>query len=229
MRTHRRVPRFHLAPGAGRELVIVGTLLVLAAVASVIWPGASTFVPAGLVCVLFAFLLYFFRDPERIPPAGEGLLLAPADGRVVAVEKAHEPCFLEGESLKISIFMSLLDVHVNRAPAEGHVALVEHVPGQFLPAFRPEASKLNEHNLVGLHSRYGQILVTQVAGVLARRIVCWVRSGQRLRAGDRLGLVKFGSRVDLYVPPRVEPNVRVGDQVRAGVTVVARWRGREII
>ncbi|MBE9508835.1 MAG: phosphatidylserine decarboxylase family protein, partial [Chloroflexi bacterium] len=133
--------------------------------------------------------------------------------------------FLEAEGLKISIFMSILDVHVNRAPVEGRVALVEHVPGRFLQAFRPEASEVNEHNLIGLETRYGRVLVNQVAGILARRIVCWVRPGQGMRAGERLGVIKFGSRVDLYLPLGVEPVVQVGDRARAGTTVVARWKG----
>ncbi len=133
-----------LARGAEKELIAAGI------------PGPATFLAAGLSAALVALLVYFFRDPQRTPPAGAGLVLAPADGRVVAVAQAHEPHFLEGEGLKISIFMSLLDVHVNRAPVEGRVALVAHVPGRFLPAFRPEASEANEHNLIGLESRYGE-------------------------------------------------------------------------
>jgi phosphatidylserine decarboxylase len=202
--------------------------LILALVAAVVWPGPITFLPAALLSALFALLLYFFRDPTRTPPAGQGLFLAPADGRVVDVRQVHEPRFLEGEGLKVSIFMSLLDVHVNRAPVEGQVALVEHVPGQFLPAFRPEASQVNEHNLVGLDSRYGKVLVNQIAGIMARRIVCWVQTGQKLQPGRRLGVIKFGSRVDLYLPLGAEPVVQVGDQARAGVTVVARWKGKEV-
>jgi len=204
---------------------MAGIPLILALVASLIWPGLHTFLPAGLLTTLFALLLYFFRDPERTSPAGEGVFLAPADGRVVEVKQVHEPRFLQGEGLKISIFMSLLDVHVNRVPVEGQVVLVEHVPGQFLQAFRPEASEVNEHNLVGLESRHGRVLVKQVAGIMARRVVCWVRPGQKVQAGDRLGVVKFGSRVDLYLPPGAASAVRVGDRARGGVTVIARWKG----
>ena len=204
---------------------MAGIPLILALVASLIWPGLHTFLPAGLLTTLFALLLYFFRDPERTSPAGEGVFLAPADGRVVEVKQVHEPRFLQGEGLKIGIFMSLLDVHVNRVPVEGQVVLVEHVPGQFLQAFRPEASEVNEHNLVGLESRHGRVLVKQVAGIMARRVVCWVRPGQKVQAGDRLGVVKFGSRVDLYLPPGAASAVRVGDRARGGVTVIGRWKG----
>ena len=223
----RAVFPLRLARGVEKELIIAGIPVILALAASIVWPGPCTFFPAGLLIALFALLLYFFRDPKRIPPMGEGLILAPADGRVMEVQQVHEPRFLQGEGLKISIFMSLFDVHINRAPVEGRVALVEHVPGQFLQAFRPEASEANEHNLVGLKSRYGRVLVKQVAGILARRVVCWVRPGQKLRAGDRLGIIKFGSRVDLYLPPEAEPVVQVGDQAHAGVTVIARWKEGE--
>ena len=139
-------------------------------------------------CVLYS--CDFFRDPERVSPVSDRLFLGPADGRVMAVERIREPLFLQGEALKISIFMSLLDVHVNRAPIDGRVVFVQHVPGQFLQAFRPEASELNEHNLIGLDSRYGNVLVRQVAGIMARRVVCWVQPDQRLAMGERLGVIK---------------------------------------
>jgi len=217
-----------LARGAEKELGIAGVALVLAGVAFAAWPGPSTLIPMALLAVLFALLLYFFRDPERTPSAGNGEFVGPADGRVVEIQRVHEPRFLKGEALKISIFMSLLDVHVNRAPVGGRVALVEHVPGQFVQAFRPEASEVNEHNLIGLESRYGKVLLRQVAGILARRVVCWVHPGQRLRTGDRLGVIKFGSRVDLYMPLDLEPVIQVGDQICAGVTVIARWKGENV-
>jgi phosphatidylserine decarboxylase len=192
---------FRLAQGVTKELTTVGILLALAVVASIIWPGPLIFLLAGLLVILSAFLLYFFRDPHRTPPPGEGLILAPADGEVVEVRHVHESRFLQGEALRISIFMSLFNVHVNRAPVEADVTWVEHVPGQFLQAFRPEASDVNEHNLIGMETHHGRVLVRQIAGILARRIVCWVHPGQSLPAGGRLGLIKLGSRVDLYLPP----------------------------
>jgi len=227
MRGDQRFRLLRLARGAEKELTIIGIPLILAVIAFIARPALVTLILAVFLCALFALLLYFFRDPERTPPRGKGLILAPADGRVMAVEHVQEARFLGGEALKISIFMSLFDVHVNRAPAEGQVALVEHVPGQFLPAYRPEASEANEHNLLGLQGLYGRILVRQVAGIMARRIVCWAHPGQELQAGERLGLIKFGSRVDLYLPPGAKPDVLVGDRTHAGVTRVARWKGEE--
>ena len=213
-----------LARGAEKELVIGGALLVLGVVVFAKWPSLPTFLLMVPLTLVFCILVYFFRDPERISPVSDGLFLGPADGRVMAVERVHEPLFLEGEALRISIFMSLLDVHVNRAPIDGRVVFVQHVPGQFLQAFRPEASELNEHNLIGLDSRYGNVLVRQVAGIMARRVVCWVQPDQRLGMGERLGVIKFDSRVDLFLPPEAEPIVQVEDRVRAGVTVVAQWK-----
>jgi phosphatidylserine decarboxylase len=219
---------FRLARGAEKELAIAGIPLVLAVTAAIVWPDLYTVFLAGLFIALYAVLLRFFRDPKRTPPAGEGVFLAPADGRVVEIRQVYEPGFLGGEALKVGIFMSLSNVHVNRAPVEGQVVLVEHVPGQFLQAFRPEASEVNEHNLVGLDTRYGRVMVKQIAGILARRVVCWVRPGQRLEAGERLGVIKFGSRVEVYLPLGAEPLVRVGEQVRAGMTVVAQWKGGDV-
>lgn len=214
-----------LARGAEKELLLVGVPLSVAVTCLFVWPGPRLAVLATILLVIFALLLVFFRDPRRVSPAGEGLFLSPADGRVVEVDLVHEPRFLEAEGLKISIFMSLLDVHVNRAPASGQLELVNHVPGQHRQAFRAEASEINEHNLLGLRTQYGRVLVKQVAGILARRIVCWVDSGQRLQAGERIGVIKFGSRVDLFLPLGSEAGVNVGDRTRAGVTVVARWKG----
>jgi phosphatidylserine decarboxylase len=225
MRNSLADPSYRLAPGAGKELTLVGIPFALSLMAAVLLPGVLTIGLATVLAALLALLLYFFRDPRRTPPGGEKLFLAPADGRVMEVTRVEEPRFVNGEALKISTFMSLFDVHVNRAPVRGEIVLVQHVPGQFLQAFRPEASEANEHNLIGLDTRHGRVLVKQVAGILARRIVCWVRPGQGLEAGDRLGVIKFGSRVDLYMPLRAEPVVRVGNRVRAGVTVVARWKG----
>jgi phosphatidylserine decarboxylase len=213
-----------LARGAEKELTIAGIPLALTVAASIVWPAVYTVLPAIVLAVVFAILLWFFRDPRRNPPGDEGIFLSPADGEVVEIERTRAPRFLEGEALKIGIFMSLFNVHVNRAPVEGQVALVEHVPGQFVQAFRPEAALLNEHNFIGLESCYGRVLVNQISGIMARRIVCWVQPGQGLKAGERLGVIKFGSRVEVYLPLGAEPAVQLGQQIHAGLTVIARWQ-----
>jgi phosphatidylserine decarboxylase len=165
--------------------------------------------------------LNFFRDPERMPPPGERRVVSPADGRVVAVVSEREDRFLGAPATRISIFMSPLNVHVNRNPVDGTVEVVRHTAGKFRAAFADKASLDNERNAVVLESRGRRYLMVQIAGALARRIVCRVAPGDRVRRGERCGLIMFGSRVDLFVPPDVRPLVKLGDRVHAGTTVLA--------
>lgn len=215
-------PRIPLAKQAWAELTLSTAAFGAAALGLVTAPGVLTAAAAGALGTLWAALLLFFRDPERRAPAEPGAVVAPADGRVMEVSTTNEPTFIEGPAVKIGIFMSLLDVHVNRSPLNGTVEWIKHFPGQHLAAFRPDASTRNEHNLIGMHHNGSKVLVKQIAGVLARRIVCSVQPGQSLSAGERLGMIKFGSRVELFLPPDARPAVGVGDQVRGGVTIVAR-------
>lgn len=173
--------------------------------------------PVGFVLApLLGLMVWFFRDPERVPD-GPGFL-SPADGRVVEILKTSHP--FTGEALKIGIFMNPLDVHVNRAPAAGTVRRLEYVPGKRLPAFRPKASELNERMYVGLDTEHGPLLLVQIAGFLARRIVCRLRRGEELGRGERFGMIKLGSRVDVYLPPEVRAEVKLGERVFAGRTVL---------
>jgi phosphatidylserine decarboxylase len=176
------------------------------------WAAAAVFGAAALA------LLGFFRDPERTPPGVPGGVLAPADGRVMAIAELADPWV--GQAVRISIFLSPLDVHVNRAPIGGLVKNVEYVAGRFLAAYRPEASSLNERCTVSVEGERTRVAVRQISGVLARRIVCRVRPGDTLRAGERYGLIRFGSRTDLLVPRGTQVRVRVGDRVRGGESVM---------
>ena len=174
-----------------------------------------------LFCVFMLFSLYFFRDPERSIPEGEGLILSPADGRVVAIEDVDEPDFLQGSSKRVSIFMSPLNVHVNRAPISGEVVFEKYNPGKFVMAWRDKASELNEQNSIGIVADERKYLVRQIAGWVARRIVCAVKPTQKVRAGERYGMIRFGSRVDLFLPPQaVEVKVEVGQKVYGGTSVI---------
>jgi phosphatidylserine decarboxylase len=168
------------------------------------------------------FCLYFFRDPERQPPSGDDLIISPADGRVLEVVPGREEQFLHAPATRVSIFMSPLDVHVNRSPVTGTVELVRHTAGKFRAAFADKASLDNERNAVVLASGGRRYLVVQIAGALARRIVCARQPGDRLARGERFGMIMFGSRVDVFLPPGVEPRVARGDRVRAGQTVIAQ-------
>lgn len=176
---------------------------------------------AAVLLLLAAFMAYFFRDPERAAPRGDGLVVAPADGRVTRVEKLS-PADPHSPSV-ISIFLSPFDVHINRSPIAGVVGEVTYTRGRFRSATRDEASLTNEQNALTIRGEGLDVVCKQIAGVLARRIVCWKRPGDRLELGERFGLIKFGSRTDLVLPASVEVLVRPGARVRGGLTVVGRF------
>lgn len=173
--------------------------------------------------VLAVAVSVFFRDPPRRIPRGEGLILAPADGTVVQVAR-YPGDELDGAANQLSIFLSVLDVHVNRAPFPTVVESINYRPGTFRLAWKHEASAANEQNLIVLKAPQGRLLVKQIAGFLARRIVCRIVPGQTLEAGERIGMIRFGSRVDLIVPENVILLVKPGDRVKGGVSVVGRLR-----
>ena len=177
-----------------------------------------------------AFTLFFFRDPERTPPpdARADDLLAPADGRVVEIADEEEPLYLKGPAQRISIFLSPLDVHVNRVPARGVIEHAKYRPGDYFVAWHPKASDKNERSEFGLrHPNGTKLLFKQIAGAVARRIEYDLEEGDTVEAGRRFGIVKFGSRMDLLVPPSVNLNVEEGQVVRAGTTVLGRLPNAE--
>jgi phosphatidylserine decarboxylase len=165
-------------------------------------------------------MLYFFRDPERSIPGEKNIFVSPADGRVILIRDLFEPEYLNADIRQVSIFMSPLDVHVNRAPCDGRVKEVKHNKGCFFAAYKEEACIRNENIAMVLETEYGDILVRQVAGFLARRAVCRKREGDVLRRGERYGMIKFSSRVDLYLPKEAVIRVKPGDRVKAGETVI---------
>jgi phosphatidylserine decarboxylase len=200
--------------------------------------GYPFFVPPALLALVFWWIGYpwcslfllaisvavasFFRNPERVSPQEEGIVLSPADGRVVQIAENVRSEYLQDYPLtRISIFMSVLNVHVNRWPLSGVVKKITHVPGTFLDAREPAASIQNEHNSLVLDADGPKIEVVQIAGKIARRIACWVKEGDEAIQGHRFGLIRFGSRLDVYMPPSFTPAVSVGTKVRAGVTVIA--------
>ena len=168
------------------------------------------------------FVLQFFRDPRRIPPPDEHAVLAPADGRVIVVERARDP-YLERDALKISVFMNVFNVHSNRSPAAGEISGRWYFPGRFVNAALDKASGENERNALALRTPYGDVTVVQIAGLIARRILCYVRTGDTLLAGQRYGFIRFGSRVDVYLPLDALAQVSLGDRVKAGRDIIARF------
>jgi len=194
----------------GVPLVLGGLVLTL-----VLW--FAGWGGLGLLALLLsAFVAYFFRDPERDAPRQDEAILAPGDGRVISVRN-------EGPRQMVSIFLSLFDVHVNRAPISGVVQEVEHRPGRFFSAYKDEASRENERTRIVISGDRGTVTFMQIAGLVARRIVCRLRPGQTVSAGQRVGLIRFGSRIDLLLPPSVEAEVAVGDRVRGGLSVIGRF------
>ncbi len=188
------------------------------ALAGTLWGAGWHAGGAGALAVAL-MLAFFFRDPRREVPEGEGLILAPADGTVVAVAR-YPGNELQEEATQLSIFLSVLDVHVNRAPVATVVERVDYKRGTFRLAWRDEASRANEQNLILLKTAGGRLLVKQIAGFLARRIVCRVAPGQHLETGERIGMILFGSRVDLIVPASARLSVKPGDRVKGGSSVV---------
>ena len=205
------------------------------------WPmakeGLPFFIPMALFTVILGilgwtiwmylgillslFIAYFFRNPRREIPNLQNVILSPADGKIVHVGECEEDRFLKEKALKISIFMSLFDVHLNRAPVSGTILAEKYIPGRFLLANVEKSSLLNEQNAMVLETedRF-KILLVQIAGFVARRIVCYAKAGDILRKGQIFGLIRFGSRVDLYLPPEVKPIVRVGQHVKGGESII---------
>lgn len=194
-------------------------IAAFAVVAGIFWV-LGWYKAAFVMTALAVFALSFFRNPERQPPQGEGLVVAPADGRVVFVGEVDEGRYLKARAVKVSIFMSVFNVHVNRAPETGRVAGVYYNKGKFVSANLEKASMDNEQNAVILDTARGRVMFVQIAGLVARRIVCWVKPGDSLRRGERFGLIMFGSRLDVYLPPGSGIKVQEGDRTRAGETVI---------
>jgi phosphatidylserine decarboxylase len=196
-------------------------LLVLAGAAYLLqWPATAIV----LVC-LALFVFSFFRDPDRVISGEGGAVVSPADGRVVVVRE-EENAGRAGK--RVSIFLAIWNVHVNRAPADGVISKLEYKPGKFLAAMREEASLANEQNIFTLSTDSGEMVFKQIAGLIARRVVSWKKSGERVARGERIGLVRFGSRADVWLPKEAEILVKVGDNVKGGSSVLAKWQGPRV-
>lgn len=192
--------------------------LGLGAVATLLWLLTRSVALTALAVLVAIFFLWFFRDPERTVPTGPGEIVSPGDGVVTEVDWLETA---SGSRLRMSIFLNVFDVHVNRAPVAGTVKVVEHREGSFLNAMKPESVVMNEQTLVVIDAGGYEVSYKQIAGLLARRIVCAVKIGDRLERGQRVGMIKFGSRVDVLMPAEAVPKVKAGSRVRGGSTIVA--------
>ena len=213
-----------MAPEGWPFLAIGWGVAVLGAWATLRW-GGWWWAIESVVLVLAIWLLVFFRNPERTGPRGDRYVIAPADGKIVGAVETDEPAYLRTRALRISIFMSVFDVHVNRYPVSGTVAYRHYNAGQFLHAAADKASLENEQSSIGIEGPHGPVLVRQIAGLIARRIVTDAKVGDPAAQGTRLGMIRFGSRVDVYLPLTARPTsrVQVGDRVAAGATVLAEY------
>lgn len=205
---------------------VVGVVLLVVVIGSglslyLVEAGAVKFSLIALFLLFLLFTLYFFRDPDRSTPGGANLIIAPADGKIVLVQDVVDNEFVHGDALQVSIFMSPLNVHVNRYPISGTVGYFRYYPGEFLVAFDDKASLRNERTHIGVENGSQRVLFKQIAGFVARRIVADLKVGDRVTAGERFGMIKFGSRVDVIMPRSVTVKVGMGDRTVAGETVLA--------
>jgi phosphatidylserine decarboxylase len=208
----------------GRWFIIGAWAIAVGLIVLAVRSGAAGWwIVAGLWIALSVWVVAFFRDPERAWAIGERMIVAPADGKVVSLIETDEPAFHGGRALRISIFMNVFDCHVNRYPVSGTVAYRHYNAGRFGHAAAEKSSLTNEQSSVGVASAPGKVLVRQIAGLVARRIVTDHEVGTPVRQGERMGMIRFGSRVDLFLPVGTRTLVHTGDLTRAGVTVVAEW------
>ncbi len=206
----------------GIPFILIALAMAAAAYAGALarrsWP---LWLLAFVLTLLVLWVAYFFRDPERTGPRGDRVVISPADGKVIDIREVDEPAFLQGRAIRISVFMNVFNVHVNRYPVSGNVAYVHYNPGKFLNAAADKASLENEQSSVGVQTARGRVLFRQIAGLIARRIVTYSREGDDAVQGERMGLIRFGSRVDVFVPVGSTVKVRLGEKPVAGTTVLA--------
>lgn len=176
-------------------------------------------IPLGLAI----FSAYFFRNPKRNIPIEEGLILAPADGKIMEINTVWEDQYMKSSAIQVRIFLNLFNVHINRVPFSGEVEWLSRSGNTYLPAYKKEAGTSNVSNYVGIHSNNGKIMVVQITGLVARRLVCWLKPGDQVQSGERLGLIKFGSCTELYLPVSAEILVQPGEKVRGGETIIGRF------
>lgn len=215
-----------IAPAGWPFIAVAATLAIGAGFLALRWGGGGAWwVLTAVVGILALWVVAFFRDPIRPGPRGERYVLAAAEGKVVHVTEVDEPMYLKERAVRISIFLSVFDVHVNRYPVDGVVELVHYNKGRFLHAADEKASLDNEQSSIGIRGPRGRVLVRQIAGLIARRIVTDARPGDRVTQGARLGLIRFGSRTDVFLPLSARPVVKVepGDRVRVGGSVLAEY------
>jgi phosphatidylserine decarboxylase len=213
-----------LAAG-GNKIIITGIVIFLfLVVLNYLFPFLVFKIVAVLAGIFALFNFYFFRDPERQIPAAENLILSPADGTVLKIEQVYEPYYLRDTVTRVSIFMSVLSVHVNRIPVSGTVEFMKYIKGKYRVAYADKASEENEQSIIGIRHAARRILFKQIAGILARRIVFHLQVGQQVQAGERFGLIRYGSRVDIFFDKEIQVNVKPAEKVYGGISIIGEFR-----
>jgi phosphatidylserine decarboxylase len=213
-----------IAPEGLKIIIITALILALFLILTYFLPVIGLKIMTVLFALLFLFNFYFFRDPQRAVPPGENLILSPADGTVVMIEEIDEPYYLKKKVTRVSIFLSVFNVHVNRVPVTGRVTFLKYLEGKFLVAFADKASEENEQSIIGIQHARGKILFKQIAGIIARRIVCDLQTGMQVMAGQRFGVIKYGSRVDVFFPENTTLKVNLDDKVVGGETILGEFK-----
>lgn len=208
----------------GYKIIIITTVLfAVLLVLNFIFEWLILGLLAILVGIVFVFNFYFFRDPERTIPIGENLILAPADGTIIKIEEVEEDLYFRGRALKVSIFLSVFNVHINRIPISGQVEYLDYYTGKFLAAFDHRASDENEQSIIGIRNGERKLLFKQIAGVIARRIVYEIQKDDMVQAGNRFGCIRYGSRVDMFLPPDVKLHIKLKEKVKGGETIIGAF------
>ncbi len=205
-------------------IAYTGVLLILLALAAFSWQSLALWIVTAVVGAVFIFHFFFFRDPERPITGKPNQILAPADGKIIKIDTVEEPLYMKGEALRVCIFMSVFNAHINRNPVDGTIEFLEHKNGDFLAAFADNAGDVNEQMRIGVNTAYGKIFFKQIAGLIARRVVCRLQKGDAVKAGERFGMIKYSSRVDLFLPPDTRLNVKLHDAVKAGLSIIGEFK-----
>ncbi len=204
-------------------ILYTGLLEIVLMAASYFASSLFLWIVTGIIGVLFIFHFFFFRDPEREMPAGDALIISPADGMIIKIDEIDEPLYLKEKVQRVAIFMSVFNAHINRNPVDGTVEFLEHKNGQFLAAFADKALDVNERTEIGVNTKFGKMFFVQIAGLIARRIVCRLQPGENIKKGERFGMIKYSSRVDVFLPLSAKINVSLKDKVKAGETIIGEF------
>jgi len=213
-----------ISPLSYRVVVITTLIFIILLVTGIFLNYLLLHILTIIAGFVFLFNFYFFRDPERVTPQGDNLIISPADGKIIKIDEVEEPLFFKQRTRMISIFMSVVSVHVNRFPITGKVEYIDYQVGKFLAAFDHKASDENEQSIIGVSGGNKKILFKQIAGIIARRIVYKVNKNDEVQAGDRFGLIHYGSRVDIFFPLDVDVRVKMNEMVKSGESIIGEFK-----